>query len=519
MKKNIIKVALIFSIVATTISCTKDFNEINSDSTGVEQLTLPDLFRGAFAKIIITKPEWQYQLQQNLNADLWSGYMATPTPFAGGSNNSTYNFINGWNDFAWTPAYNFLAYSDGIERKTKGKQDDFYALSLILKVETMHRLTDIFGPVVYSQYGQGIIPVNYDSQEEVYNTMFAELDFAINTLTAKIQSGASSNLGGVDLSTYNGDMTKWVKFANSLRLRLAMRIVKVNNALAKIQAEKSATHSIGVMTDNADNFALNTNHPLKTVGRGWEDIKMSANMESILIGYNDPRTSKFFDQSVAVPGQYKGIRSAINIVAKADHVGFSNLSDYITSKVTFMTASEAYFLRSEGALRGWNMGGGTAQTLYEDGIRKSFDQHGLSSAAANTYLTNNTNVPANYVDTAPGYAVNNSAAVSTVTIQWNGADTNERKLERIITQKWIACFPDGQEAWSEYRRTGYPKLFPALKNTSGGIIDSNLGPRRLNFAISEVTRNAAGVSTGRAKLGGPDNGATRLWWDTTTANF
>ena len=181
-----------------------------------------------------------------------------------------------------------------------------------------------------------------------------------------------------------------------------------------------------------------------------------------------------------------------------------------------MTAAEVYFLRAEGALRGWNMGD-TPQALYEEGIKKSFEQH--TATGAISYLADNSSVPANYVDAAPGYAVNNSNAVSTITIQWNDADSNELKLERIITQKWIACFPDGQEAWSEHRRTGYPKLFPIIKNTSGGIIDSNLGVRRINFPISERNGNAAGVATGISKLNGPDNGATRLWWDTTGPNF
>ncbi|MDI9310280.1 MAG: RagB/SusD family nutrient uptake outer membrane protein [Limnohabitans sp.] len=525
MKHNILKSILILAAF-TIIGCTNDFNETNTDSTGISSLPAPELFKKLYLNVFITDPAWQYQLQQNLNADLWSGYMATPTPFAGGSNNSTYNFMAGWNDFAWKPTYlNIMAFADAIERKTKGKQDDFYALSLILKVEAMHRLTDIFGPAVYSEYGKGILPANYDSQEEIYNKMFSELDFAIATLTAKIQSGTPTNLKGIDSSTLEGDMTKWVKFANSLRLRLAMRISKVNNALAKTQAEKSATHSIGLMTDNANNVTLaGASHPLNTIGRGWGDIKMSANMESILVGLNDSRIGKFFDKSSIDPTKYKGIRSAIELKEKADHSGFSDLSSQITSKITFMTAAEVYFLRAEGALRGWNMGGGTAQSYYEEGVRKSFEQHGLALSAANTYLADNTSVPANYVDIATSgtghdYSVNNATAISNVTIQWDNADSNERKLEKIITQKWIACFPDGQEAWSEYRRTGYPKLFPALKNTSGGIIDSNLGPRRINFPISEVQGNPAGVATGKAKLGGADTGATRLWWDTTSPNF
>jgi hypothetical protein len=93
------------------------------------------------------------------------------------------------------------------------------------------------------------------------------------------------------------------------------------------------------------------------------------------------------------------------------------------------------------------------------------------------------------------------------------------KLQKIITQKWIAGFPEGQEAWSEYRRTGYPKLLPVLKNTSGGKIDSDLGVRRVNFVQAEKDGNAGGVATGVTKLGGTDNGGTRIWWDVIGGNF
>jgi hypothetical protein len=92
-------------------------------------------------------------------------------------------------------------------------------------------------------------------------------------------------------------------------------------------------------------------------------------------------------------------------------------------------------------------------------------------------------------------------------------------LQKIITQKWIAGFPEGQEAWSEYRRTGYPKLLPVIKNTSGGKISSDLGVRRINFVQSEKDGNPGGVATGIKKLGGPDTGGTRLWWDSNTSNF
>ena len=179
-----------------------------------------------------------------------------------------------------------------------------------------------------------------------------------------------------------------------------------------------------------------------------------------------------------------------------------------------MTTAEAYFLRAEGALRGWNMGG-DAKSLYELGIAASFDQRGVSGAAA--YTSNNTDTAIDYV--APKFPVNNATALNNVTVAWDAAATNEVKLQKIITQKWISGFPEGQEAWADYRRTGYPKLFKVLKNYSGGTISTELGVRRINFVVAEKAGNSGGVATGVAKLGGPDNGGTRLWWDVDAPNF
>ena len=132
-------------------------------------------------------------------------------------------------------------------------------------------------------------------------------------------------------------------------------------------------------------------------------------------------------------------------------------------------------------------------------------------------MADNTSTPADYID--PVNPSMNIAALSTSTVAWAGAGTNEEKLEKIITQKWIAMFPEGQEAWSEYRRTGYPKIFPVASNQSGGTIDTDIQIRRIPFVDSEKSTNAAGVTAATSLLGGADNGGTRLWWDTGLSNF
>ena len=97
--------------------------------------------------------------------------------------------------------------------------------------------------------------------------------------------------------------------------------------------------------------------------------------------------------------------------------------------------------------------------------------------------------------------------------------SGEEQLEQIITQKWIAMLPDGQEAWSEFRRTGYPRIYPVKVNNSGGKIDTNIQIRRINFVQDEVNTNGENVTTAIGYLNGPDNGGTRLWWDIPGSNF
>lgn len=173
-----------------------------------------------------------------------------------------------------------------------------------------------------------------------------------------------------------------------------------------------------------------------------------------------------------------------------------------------MNAAEVAFLKAEGALRGWNMGVDAGEA-YKQGITLSFAEWGAGGADA--YMKDSKKTAANYVD--PLTSSNNINAVSHITIAWDESDSKDKNLERIITQKWIAMFPNGHEAWTEYRRTGYPQLFPVKVNNSAGTIDTDIQIRRMPFAKSEYTLNPEGIRKAVELLGGPDNGGTRLWWD------
>ena len=523
---NILACLAVLGLVSTSCSDLEQFN-VNDRNITQEQLEVDfqhvgSKYKPIFESIYQYSPAWSYQLQQNLNADVFSGYLTNPRPFGAGANNLTYALNSGWNGFIWDVPYsNVMNNVDAISNLTADEFPTLHAVALILKVEAMHRVSDVFGPIVYTNFGDLANAGIYDSQQEAYNAFFTDLDTAVANLMADIDS---QRFSAFDLS-YGGDYTQWVKLANSLRLRLAIRISKVDATKAKTEGEKALSQSLGLMATNDDSFNINSSldHPLAIIDNSWGDIRMNASMESILTGYDDSRASSYFDAPTSVPGTVKGIRGGLPLLAgyadeleqKADYIGFSAINDAIhTSTVQLMTAAEVYFLKAEAALRGWT-GAGDAQANYETGISTSFEQHG--SSGVSDYIADNASTPADYID--PVNASNNATALSTITIAWDVGGTNEEKLERIITQKWIAMFPEGQEAWSEFRRTGYPKIFPTVSNQSGGTIDTNIQIRRIPFVDSELSTNPEGVAGAVSALSGPDNGGTRLWWDTGGPNF
>ena len=515
MKKKLflsISALALFAVGLLTFqSCTKDFEEINRDPYAAtdEQLPVGEEFKQVLQNIYSYSPAWVTQLQQNLIGDVYSGYLMPPTPFRGNSNNMTYDLVDGWNEWPWNVAYeSVMAPLASVDRKSGANYPEFNAWAKICRVAAMHRISDIYGPIIYSKFGiltaEG--GVEYDCQEVAYDNFFKDLDAAITALTPMVNDQkVIDNFTKFDLA-YSGNVTKWVQFANSLRLRLAIRISKVDPARAKTEGEKAISHTLGVITSNDGNFLVTsadgTTHPLNVIDNAWNDIRMGAPMESILSGYGDPRIAKFFEPSVIAPGVFKGIRQGIAIASKDDYAPFSALVD--PDKVQLMTAAEVYFLRAEAAQLGWSAGG-TAQSLYEQGVQTSFDQYGLGSAA--TYLAS-TSPAAPYVD--PVNAENNTGPASNVSPKWDAANA----MEQIITQKWIAMYPDGQEAWSEYRRTGFPRLYPVIVNNSGGKINSAAGVKRINMPGPELRTNKIEVEKAiNSCLGGPDNGGTSLWWD------
>lgn len=513
-------------------SCTKKFEEYNTNSVNAtdDMMEFDYLSTGVYfpqMQLNIFPPAQQpnfgdevYQVMQNLAGDVYSGYMGASNNWFGNSNNTTYAMIPDWYNAGFARTYlSVMPAWLAIKKKSEQSNPHIYALAQILKAMALHRTTDMYGPLPVSGFGAGGLSTGYDSQEIVYDSLFNALTFGINTLTDYVNLYPGQRpMARYDL-VYGGDYTKWIRFANSLKLRLAIRIAYANPLKAQQMAEEAVNHPMGVITSNADNAVLasgngiNFNNPLYIICYNFDDVRMGATMESYLKGYNDPRMPFMFNR--APDGEFHGIRNGINIANKAAYTGpFSTLNVATNTPIRWMSAAEIYFLRAEGAVRGWNMGG-TAQNLYETGIQTSFEQ--WSAAGATAYLADNSSQPAPYTDiaTAGNSVAAGSPLLGTTTIRWDDALSDNVKLEKIITQKWIAVYPDGQEAWSEFRRTGMPKVFPVVLNRSGGVVSTEGQIRRLPFPQTEYQSNPAGVASGVSLLGGADNGNTLLWWDRT----
>lgn len=517
MNKNskvnkILKVSILAAACSTAmIGCTDKFDELNTDGSKLTTLSkseLPLLFAKAQSASSYTSAN--YQVAQNLFADMYAQYFANTTTYF----NSDRNVMR----MDWLPSHFNTIYAETVPQlKSILEQTDASssenALASIWWVFSFHRVTDYYGPIPYFKAGEAAQSVDYDAQDKIYDDFFKRLDAAVKVLQNK---KSESPFGSSD-RIYNGNVDKWIKFANSLRLRLALRISKVDPVRAKAEAEAAVAG--GVMTDNSYNALLS-----KSVNGGdfnglaiiseWNEFRMSASMESVLKGYDDPRMMVYYQPAVKTK-TYEGLRNGltpeqinndINNFDNNSNVGtrwsINNQGQYNVQQ-NIMSAAEVYLLRAEGAMNGWNMGG-TAKELYEMGIETSMRQWGVTDAAAIANYVTSENTPI-----APNDFMK-SPALTNIPVKWASSEAMQR--EQIGTQKWLALFPDGLEAWAEFRRSKYPKLYPVVNNENSDIAAGQY-IRRIPFLDNEKSSNAAGVKVGEGLLGGADKVTTPLWWD------
>lgn len=547
MIKKYLKSSILFgAALLMGAGCTGDFEKMNTNPFQIpdKDVKMSDLFNEAQLSVFYNQSNgnYEYQLIQNLNADLYSGYMAVPTAFNGGNNNDTYFMMNGWNSFPLNYMLLHVVKPMVSVQKIDDLADDFFAISEILKVAGAHKMVDTYGPCPYSEAMKGGISVTYDSEEQCYTSFLTELGDACDKLTKWLDAnGGKDDAKRLTWDKMCGQSQKtWLQFGNTLRLRLAMRLAMAAPNLAKEHAVAACSNKYGLLKNvDVEVKDGNTRNPQALIARDYNDCCISANYETILKGYNDPRLEKTVQpvgwgekgdittpdgKAAGMIGQIKGIRNGLTVdgssykmysIQVCPESGGPYSSDV---PLPIMSRAESSFLQAEAALRGWISG--SAKDYYEEGIRNSFAKWNLD---ASNYI-NGTSTQIDYVD--PHNPANNIAAVNNVPVKYMEAGSKEEQLQQIITQKWIAGFPEGLNAWAEFRRTGYPKLFPVAEanvRVQGEYLAhdiktlSAIGIRRLPFAFDERGANPAGLAKGIEILkarGQKDAIDERLWWDT-----
>jgi len=340
-----------------------------------------------------------------------------------------------------------------------------------------HLVTDLWGDVPYSEALKamdGKTTPAYDSQQDIYTGLLA----ALTTGAGKLGTGADFGSGDI---LYGNDMTKWRRFAASLRMRLAMRMSEVSPATA--QAAFVAAYNAGGFQSNADNAMLAWpgspyRNPIFEDWQGRDDHGISASMVDILKSLNDPRL-ELYAEPAAIDGEYRGLRNGDitpdHSLAWYSRIGNHWRADGAATPSAIMTYSEVLFLEAEAVARGWIAG--DAATLYAAGIR------------ANMAQWNGKNSPT---------AAEIDAYLAQPAVAYTG-------IADIQLQNWIGLFTNGTEAWSHVRRTGVPALTPGPDLTLSRI------PTRFTYPDLEQSLNLGSYQAAVARQG-EDALTTLVWW-------
>ncbi len=535
MKNYIVKTGIVMLSLSMTMACTGNYLKINSNPYEVtyDQMLQDDYIIGATLSAICgTVVSTDVNTAQSTDCLLggpMGGYYSST-----GSWSKTIDNFNATDD--WTRVFMYsnhiipTLFTNLAELKKITDDPVVHSMANVVKVAAMQRVTDTYGPIPYSQIGvDSKLTVPYDSQEQIYDKMFEELDEAIAVLEENAGLTYSANADPV----YKGSIRKWCKLANSLKLRLAMRIVYTEGGKEKATAKfnEVLSHPIGAFASNEDNAALlpvafgDKGNPLYTAVKYNQidgsltggDTHAAADITSYMTAYNDPRCEKYFIKSEFEGKEFMYTGALISVVKPPlGTVGrkYAGVNIGFNDPLQWMNAAEVAFLKAEAVVLG--VISGNAEEYYNEGVRLSFGQYGVS-ASYDSYINNDVMTPITYVNPE---GENRPTALTDLAVKWDEAATDAQKQERIMIQKWIANFNLGNEAWADHRRTGYPKFFPASDegNMSGGIVDNSFGARRMPYPQDERTTNAENYSYAVANLlGGRDNMATRLWWDCNPA--
>lgn len=357
---------------------------------------------------------------------------------------------------------------------------NYKAVGIIMRSWIFQVLTDLYGDVPYSQAAniEKYLTPKYDNQRDIYLGLLAELKTAAGLITT-----TDNAIGGDVL--YNGDMNKWKKFANSLRLRIALRIADKEFDAAKAVFDEIGADNSGLIATNAENaqlvyLASPNQNPVAKNRETRSDYRISKTVVDLLRAYNDPRLAIYG----AVPRDTNTVVGITNGLPtdSASKLGFNKTSDVgavftaTTAPAVIFNYAELLFIKAEAAQRG--LLSGDAADLYRQAVTASLKQYNLSDAAVATYLAQ-------------------------TSVAYDAA--NYRKS--IGEQKWLALFGEGLEGFAEWRRLDYPVLKPAY----AGVLDGKM-PLRLTYPSAEQALNGANYKAAVANQGA-DQLVTRLWFD------
>lgn len=500
----------------------------------------------------------QYQYVYNITVDNYAGYMVVPHNFAHGGDgllNSTYAYNQ---DYCDGPYGAFLSIKNNIANMINHPMIDsipeMKAIGLLIFDYSAQEMVDLYGSIPYVDHksNKESNPFTFNKMADIYASIVDNLD-TINACLKHFdsrpdwyQAGVQSILGQYDVMTQDKSVASWCRLANSLKLRMAMHTVKVQPSVAQKWAEEAV--QAGVVETTAqelllDPMGMGYTNPLFEIANNWGDTRLNASFESLLASLKHPYLEYVFDKNsnivvnssdhndiMQANTRIMGLRAGIRMIPgqaykdnfRIAYSSIKNNGEMAMAPLYLMKVSEVEFLRAEGALRGWNMGG-SAQQFYEQGIRNAQVEHRLMSTyypnAVDEYMSLEEPVAYKYVDQYDHSY--DAESVTTIGVKWNEGDSQETKLEKIITQKYIAAFPYSYEAWNDMRRTGYPKQFEVLnvEDGDGSLVQGDI-IRKIPLPGSDTSVGKADITaSGIEALGGSDTQGTRVWWDVAGSNF
>jgi hypothetical protein len=471
----------IATVSVCTMSCTKNFSEINTNPNGSTQAAPEALLAPALYNVIQGNQTRALRLTNELmqdhvtviNSDEIHRYVIRPSE----------------SDYMWNNWYLQLTnFKDMYKGAAVLQQKSLMGMALIMDAWVSSLITDLFGDVPYSEANMGREDVylpKFDAQKDIYTSILNKLDTA-NTYLAANQA-LTTDQQALD-PLYGGDITKWRKFGNSLLLRLLLRVSGKTemNAGARIKnmvETNASSYPVFANNDESAILRFTGTAPYVSAFNTYRDYDFNGDngltefFINNLKDWGDPRIAKWAAQ---IGGQYLGIPSgyASGVIPerKSYYPGALKNEPLLGNIINY---SELQFILAEASVRGYISG--NAKTYYDNGINSGITLWGYT-------------VPANYLNGAD--------------IVWNPAGTLDNKLEQIHLQKYYAMFFTDFQQWNEFRRTGHPVL-----PIGPGVLNSGKMPSRFKYPVSVQSLNRANYDAAVAAMGGPDDLNTKVWWN------